>query len=116
MNFGSTLKTQAAKKTGGATPSAKATPHLSGGDGFDRSGAVTPVGSAPPSGISTPSKASTKMGKRIDVVTEYQKRVAEKESLNLVVIGKDLQGSVVSFVDLRSKPIFFLGERDYTLI
>lgn len=31
------------------------------------------------------------MGKRIDVVTEYQKRVAEKESLNLVVIGKKLQ-------------------------
>ncbi|KAG0276328.1 HBS1-like protein, partial [Linnemannia gamsii] len=87
MNFGSTLKTQAAKKTGGATPSAKATPLLSSGDGFDRSSAATPVGSAPPSGISTPSRVSTKMGKRIDVVTEYQKRVAEKESLNLVVIG-----------------------------
>ncbi|KAF9341803.1 HBS1-like protein, partial [Linnemannia elongata] len=86
MNFGSSLKTQSAKKAAGSTPSAKA-PLLSGGDGFDRSGAVTPVGSAPPSGISTPSKASTKIGKRIDVVTEYQKRVAEKESLNLVVIG-----------------------------
>lgn len=89
MNFGSSLKTQSAKKAAGAAPSAKAS-LLSGGDGFDRSGAATPVGSAPPSGISTPSKASTKMGKRIDVVTEYQKRVAEKESLNLVVIGEKL--------------------------
>ncbi|KAF9148271.1 HBS1-like protein [Linnemannia schmuckeri] len=87
MNFGSSLKTQSAKKAAGATPSAKTAPLLSGGEGYDRSGAVTPVGSAPPSGISTPSKVSTKMGKRIDVVTEYQKRVAEKESLNLVVIG-----------------------------
>ncbi|KAF9121855.1 HBS1-like protein [Mortierella sp. 14UC] len=87
MNFGATAKIQSAKKAAVGTPSAKATPHLSGGEGFDRSGAVTPIGSAPPSGISTPSKASTKLGKRIDVVTEYQKRVAEKESLNLVVIG-----------------------------
>ncbi|KAF9096396.1 HBS1-like protein [Mortierella sp. GBA35] len=87
MNFGSSLKTLAAKPNKAAgTPSLKATPVL-GGDGFDRSGTVTPVGSAPPSGISTPSKAATKLGKRIDVVTEYQKRVAEKESLNLVVIG-----------------------------
>ncbi|KAG0277407.1 HBS1-like protein [Linnemannia exigua] len=86
MNFGA-IKTQSTKKAAGNTPSAKATPLLSGGEGFDRSGAVTPIGSAPPSGISTPSKASTKLGKRIDVVTEYQKRVAEKESLNLVVIG-----------------------------
>ncbi|ORZ28982.1 P-loop containing nucleoside triphosphate hydrolase protein [Lobosporangium transversale] len=28
-----------------------------------------------------------KSGKRIDVISEYQKRIAEKESLNLVVIG-----------------------------
>ncbi|KAI7832726.1 P-loop containing nucleoside triphosphate hydrolase protein [Gamsiella multidivaricata] len=47
----------------------------------------SPTGSAPPSGVSTPNKASTKVGKRIDVASEYQKRVAEKESLNLVVIG-----------------------------
>lgn len=46
------------------------------------------------------------MGKRIDVVTEYQKRVAEKESLNLVVIGKNLQGTMVSFVGLRTTSVF----------
>ncbi|KAF9899999.1 HBS1-like protein [Linnemannia zychae] len=87
MNFGVTAKMQSAKKVAVSTPSAKATSLLSGNEGVDRSGAVTPIGSAPPSGVSTPSKASTKLGKRIDVVTEYQKRVAEKESLNLVVIG-----------------------------
>ncbi|KAK3832375.1 MAG: P-loop containing nucleoside triphosphate hydrolase protein [Linnemannia gamsii] len=86
MNFGA-IKTQSTKKSAVNALSAKGTPLLSGGEGFDRSGAVTPIGSAPPSGFSTPSKASTKLGKRIDVVTEYQKRVAEKESLNLVVIG-----------------------------
>jgi hypothetical protein len=52
------------------------------------SGLSSPVESAPPSGVTTPTKASTKVGKRIDVITEYQKRIAEKESLNLVVIGK----------------------------
>lgn len=80
MNFGASLKQSPAtpklalKSTG--------TPLLSS----EKSGVSTPVGSAPPSGVSTP-KASTKLGKRIDVVAEYQKRVAEKESLNLVVIG-----------------------------
>ncbi|GJJ74621.1 elongation factor 1 alpha-like protein [Entomortierella parvispora] len=88
MNFGSSLKpASAAKKISGTgtktTSSASGTPLLS----TDRSGMSTPVESAPPSGVSTPSKAATKLGKRIDVVTEYQKRVAEKESLNLVVIG-----------------------------
>ncbi|KAF9321432.1 HBS1-like protein [Podila horticola] len=77
MNFGASLK----------QPIPKATPKLSGTLlPSEKSGVLTPIGSAPPSGVSTP-KASTKLGKRIDVVTEYQKRVAEKESLNLVVIG-----------------------------
>ncbi|KAG0096859.1 HBS1-like protein [Podila epicladia] len=78
MNFGASLK---------QIPAAKPTPKPPGTQlPSEKSGTSTPIGSAPPSGVSTP-KASTKLGKRIDVVTEYQKRVAEKESLNLVVIG-----------------------------
>ncbi|KAF9199739.1 HBS1-like protein, partial [Haplosporangium sp. Z 27] len=75
----SSLNVVASSGVGGAS-----TPLLSASD---RSGMSSPIGSAPPSGISTPSKASTKHGKKIDVVSEYQKRIAEKESLNLVVIG-----------------------------
>ncbi|KAF9920366.1 HBS1-like protein [Linnemannia zychae] len=87
MNFGSSAKTKSTKNSDVTTPPAKSTLLLGTDDGFDRSGAVTPVGSTPPSGISTPSKAPTKLGKKIDVMSEYQKRAAEKESLNLVVIG-----------------------------
>ncbi|KAG0044246.1 HBS1-like protein [Gryganskiella cystojenkinii] len=86
MNFGSSLKPVSAIKKSSASaskPSASGTPIIAS----DRSGMSSPVDSAPPSGFSTPSKASAKLGKKIDVVTEYQKRVAEKESLNLVVIG-----------------------------
>ncbi|KAF9423335.1 HBS1-like protein [Podila epigama] len=77
MNFG------ASKKAG--TPSSKPLVKVASASAA-ASGVSTPVESAPPSGISTP-KVSTKLGKKIDVVSEYQKRVAEKESLNLVVIG-----------------------------
>ncbi|KAG0330240.1 HBS1-like protein [Dissophora globulifera] len=103
MNFGSSAKkptaspskssgTGAGAKVGSASLStprigASSSTSLLSGAFSDRSGMSSPVGSAPPSGISTPTKASTKLGKRIDVVLEYQKRMAEKESLNLVVIG-----------------------------
>ncbi|KAG0200265.1 HBS1-like protein [Mortierella sp. GBA30] len=97
MNFGTSLKpsstaTKSTKTASSTMPksaaslSAMGTPLL-GSALADQSGMSSPNESAPPSGISTPTKASTKLGKRIDVVTEYQKRVAEKESLNLVVIG-----------------------------
>lgn len=91
MNFGSSLNPPTAKKSSAGTKptiSTSGTPLLSA----NRSGMSTPVESAPPSGVSTPSRAATKLGKRIDVVTEYQKRVAEKESLNLVVIGRTEYG------------------------
>ncbi|KAF9560847.1 HBS1-like protein, partial [Lunasporangiospora selenospora] len=53
--------------------------------------AIKPVKSlAPSSSAKSPTgrtKSTLRAGKRIDVVSEYQKRSAEKESLNLVVIG-----------------------------
>ncbi|KAF9189708.1 HBS1-like protein [Haplosporangium sp. Z 767] len=90
MNFGTPAKTTtkltsttkistSSSMTTTTAPLLSATP--------DRSGMSSPVESTPPSGVSTPTKASTKSGKRIDVISEYQKRIAEKESLNLVVIG-----------------------------
>ncbi|KAF9927049.1 HBS1-like protein [Mortierella alpina] len=95
MNFGSLKPSSAVSKSSKTTTSsapkipaslsAVGTPHLS--TVADRADLHSPVDSAPPSGTATPSKAATKLGKRIDVFTEYQKRAAEKESLNLVVIG-----------------------------
>ncbi|KAG0343439.1 HBS1-like protein, partial [Podila humilis] len=82
MNFGSSLKSKAATTPKSTTKSSVQTPLLAS----EISSMTTPAGSAPPSGVSTP-RTSTKIGKKIDVVTEYQRRVAEKESLNLVVIG-----------------------------
>ncbi|KAF9970706.1 hypothetical protein BGZ73_006548 [Actinomortierella ambigua] len=79
MNFGgssvaSTTKTNKAS-FGDVTPASPASPV--------RSGTATPVES-----VATPTQKSTpKFAKKIDVMSEYQKRVAEKESLNLVVIG-----------------------------
>ncbi|KAF9436139.1 HBS1-like protein [Entomortierella beljakovae] len=93
MNFGSALKSSTPKSKSGAGSSMKVSTSLSAAisapllSASDRSGMSSPMGSAPPSGISTPTKGSSKTSKRIDVITEYQKRVAEKESLNLVVIG-----------------------------
>lgn len=91
MNFGTSTKTttkstSTAKNSTSSSMATTTAPLLSAAS--DRSGMSSPVESIPPSGISTPSKASTRLGKRIDVVSEYQKRIAEKESLNLVVIGK----------------------------
>ncbi|KAI1314573.1 HBS1-like protein [Mortierella claussenii] len=89
MNFGSSTSKGSTK--GASTPKI-ATALPSSLSGADRSGLPSPdlgsvTESTPPSGISTPTRASTKMGRKIDVISEYQKRVAEKESLNLVVIG-----------------------------
>ncbi|KAF9114640.1 HBS1-like protein [Mortierella sp. AM989] len=98
MNFGSFAKSTssslAKSKTGAGSSSLKAAASSSSVTGgstpllgvSDRSGMTSPIESALLSGISTPTKSS-KLGKKIDVVSEYQKRVAEKESLNLVVIG-----------------------------
>ncbi|KAF9170598.1 HBS1-like protein [Mortierella sp. AD011] len=92
MNFGSSAKLTGAtkSKSGAGSSSLKVTASSSATGGstpLATSGMSSPIGSAPPSGISTPTKASSKSGKKIDVVSEYQKRVSEKESLNLVVIG-----------------------------
>lgn len=93
MNFGPSIKaksvtssnTKASTTTTTKTSTLKVT---AVGTSLLGSDLTSPVESAPPSGVSTPTKASTKAGKRIDVISEYQKRLAEKESLNLVVIGK----------------------------
>ncbi|KAF9347262.1 hypothetical protein BGX26_001248 [Mortierella sp. AD094] len=95
MNFGSSAKLTGASatksKSGAGSSSLKVATSSSATGGstplLSASGMSSPIGSAPPSGISTPTKASSKIGRKIDVVSEYQKRVAEKESLNLVVIG-----------------------------
>ncbi|KAG0012360.1 HBS1-like protein, partial [Entomortierella chlamydospora] len=92
MNFGSSAKLTGASKSksGAGSASLKVTTSSSATGGSTplvTSGMSSPIGSAPPSGISTPTKSSGKSGKKIDVVSEYQKRVSEKESLNLVVIG-----------------------------
>ncbi|KAG0270634.1 hypothetical protein DFQ27_002625 [Actinomortierella ambigua] len=77
MNFGTPSKATTKAAAGDRTPaSSAATP--------SGSGTATPVESA----AATPTQKSTpKFSKKIDVMSEYQKRVAEKESLNLVVIG-----------------------------
>ncbi|KAF9160072.1 hypothetical protein DFQ26_005907 [Actinomortierella ambigua] len=77
MNFGTPSKATAKAAAGDPTPvSSAATPSGSGTATPVESGAATPI-----------QKSTPKFSKKIDVMSEYQKRVAEKESLNLVVIG-----------------------------
>ncbi|KAI8348136.1 P-loop containing nucleoside triphosphate hydrolase protein [Mortierella sp. GBAus27b] len=85
MNFGSFIKSKpSGSTTKTSTSTTTSTIKITAAQG---SGLASPVESAPPSGVTTPTKATTKAGKKIDVISEYQKRIAEKESLNLVVIG-----------------------------